>query len=596
MPPIAGSGTPPIVAAVNADRRANWASYCDGLIDIAIDPAFSDSSNRTYFQADSTHWTTAADTVVANMVKTDVLGAGGSPGIGLANPTQSLAGYMGDPNGVGYFASAYAEWPGSGFNDTFTTYTVGDTLGVCLRSSSVEFYKGSTLVGTATAIPSGSLYPAVLLSNTGDAGRANFGATSFSFLPSGATAWDVGITGTLQTLGALGQTATAVGGGAAGITLNPADKFTDIVLTGANLTATYTTSRPSGNVNIRGNTAGAPDNYFEVVFNTLVSGTSTAGIGIANLSQPLTNYPGNPNAVGWFKTGYAEWPGSGFSNNFGTFAAGDVLGVFRRVTSVEFYKNGTLVGTATTLPTGALYPIISPANNTEAVTVNFGATAFSFAPSGALVWGATGTGGPRTGQVAQTLPSLGQVAVASGPGGSAALSWDPAAMGSGITLSNSNLTASVTSSSATQLRSTVGYSSGKHYAELTLVAISSNSVLGIEDNTFSLDGYPGSDGHGLGWYPNAYAGYNSNWLLLNAYSSGYTIGVAYDAGLKRVWFSLNGTWMGDPVAGTGYIDMSSPGLTGPGYIMFGGVNGDSATINFGTTAFSYAPPTGFSSP
>jgi lysophospholipase L1-like esterase len=60
--------------AVNADRRANWASYCDGLIDIAANPVFSDSTNRTYYQSDSVHWTTAADAVVANLVKTALLG------------------------------------------------------------------------------------------------------------------------------------------------------------------------------------------------------------------------------------------------------------------------------------------------------------------------------------------------------------------------------------------------------------------------------------------------------------------------------------------------------------------------------------------
>lgn len=532
-----------------------------------------------------------------------IISGSGNPGVGLANLTQSLAGYMGDPNGVGYFASGYAEWPGSGFDDIFVTYTNGDVIGVYLKASSVEFTKNGTLVGTATTLPSGSLYPAVLVANTGDVGIANFGSTNFAHLPVGATAWNAGGTGTgprtataAQTLGALGQVAGTMGSGAAGVILNPADKFTDIVLTNANLSATYTTSRPSGNVEVRGNTPGDPNSFFEVTFSTLVSGTSTAGLGIANLSQSLsTGFPGDPNAVAYYKVGFAAWPGTPGTTFSDTFDVGDVLGVFRKVVSVEFYKNGTLVGTATAVPTGDLYPFISLANNTDAATVNFGASAFAFPPAGSHAWGITGSTGPRSAQVAQTLPSISQVLIASG-GTGLALTWDPAAMGSGITLSNGDLTASITSGSATQLRTTVGYSSGKHYAEMTLVSAGSGAALGIEDSTFGLSGFPGADGHGLGWYPNGWVGYNNNWVNIGNFNSSDIIGFAYDATAKRAWFSINGTWIGDPVAETGYIDMSSPGLTGAAYIMFGGVSGDSATINFGVSGFAFTPPTGFSTP
>jgi hypothetical protein len=58
--------------AVNTDRRTNWAAYCDGLIDVDANAAFSDPNNATYFQSDHLHWTTAADTIVANLVKTAV--------------------------------------------------------------------------------------------------------------------------------------------------------------------------------------------------------------------------------------------------------------------------------------------------------------------------------------------------------------------------------------------------------------------------------------------------------------------------------------------------------------------------------------------
>jgi hypothetical protein len=96
-----------------------------------------------------------------------------------------------------------------------------------------------------------------------------------------------------------------------------------------------------------------------------------AGAGVANASQTLaTGYPGNPNGVGWFYSAYAEWPGSGTSNLFQNFATGDVLGVLLKSSSVQFYKNGTLVGTAAALPAGALYPIIQlNANSSASLTL-----------------------------------------------------------------------------------------------------------------------------------------------------------------------------------------------------------------------------------
>jgi hypothetical protein len=207
-----------------------------------------------------------------------------------------------------------------------------------------------------------------------------------------------------QTLATLSQTATAI----SGYVLNPIDKHPDIVLSGGNLTATYTTSNTSGNVNVRGTQPGSTGRYFEVTFGTIVTGqVAGAGIGLANLSQSLTGYPGDPNSVGWFGTdGYAEWPGSGFSNNFGTFTTSNVLGVLLKASSVEFYKTGTLVGTATALPSGSLYPVISLANNTDAGTANFGATALSYLPAGATSWDGTQTSGTRTAVVAQTLGGL----------------------------------------------------------------------------------------------------------------------------------------------------------------------------------------------
>jgi hypothetical protein len=255
-----------------------------------------------------------------------------------------------------------------------------------------EFYKNGILVGTATNLPTGTLYPILSLANNTESATANFGSSPLSFLPNGMTSWDGSQIGT----GATGTTTSAVA-------LSTTDKAPSVVLSNGNLTAT--SSGTSGAV--RGVQSGVADRYFEVKFGTIATGAGTPGIGVANATQALTNsYPGDPNGVGWFASGYTEWPQSGTSYNFGTFATGDVLGVLLKASSVQFYKNGSLVGTAVTLPAGQLYPIISLANGTDSATVNFGATPLSFLPAGAASWdgsqvksgggGAVGGGGTIT--------------------------------------------------------------------------------------------------------------------------------------------------------------------------------------------------------
>ena len=215
----------------------------------------------------------------------------------------------------------------------------------------------------ALATPSfGSLYPIVSLANSGDAATANFSATSFAHLPVGAAGWDA---------------ATS-----SNVILNASDKYAD-----SGLTATYNTSNPSGNKNIRGNTAGAAGRYFEAKIIQVGNGNGqTIGLGLANLTQSLTSYPGDPNSAAWFGSGYAEWPGSGFSDSWSSFTNGDLIGIYLKTSSVDFYKNGILVGTAVALPSGTLYPIVSLANNGDSVTVNFGDTPYSYLPSGAAAW------------------------------------------------------------------------------------------------------------------------------------------------------------------------------------------------------------------
>jgi hypothetical protein len=191
----------------------------------------------------------------------------------------------------------------------------GDVLGVLLKASGVLFYKNGTLVGTATALPAGALYPIISLANANDTATANFGATALRYLPQNATSWDGS------------QTNFGVG-------WNSADKYTGIQLSNNNLTASYTTTNPSGNVDVRGSIAAQPNRYFEVKFSTLVTGQAhTAGLGLANTTQSLSATPQDPNSAAWLGNGVFSYPGTS-GTNWGTFAAGDVLGVlFKSVTT-----------------------------------------------------------------------------------------------------------------------------------------------------------------------------------------------------------------------------------------------------------------------
>jgi hypothetical protein len=476
----------------------------------------------------------------------------------------------------------------------------------------------------------------------------------------------------------IGNNAAMVG---QNVTLNPSDKSADITLSNGNLTFTGTNT-PGHNYNVRGTQAGAAGRYFEVTYSTIAANTGTPGVGVANLSQSLSAYPGDPNAVGWFQSGYTEWPGSGYSNNFGTFAVGDVLGVYRRTSTIEFFKNGAIVGTAVGLPSGALYPIISPLTNGDTGTANFGATALSYLPLGATSWDGsqtnTDTGahsgtftltgrkcraGRRISALSGTFSLTGRTAgmsvgaalavsspygltgnaasmavglsansasfamtgraalIATGHGlaagsGTFAMTGRDAAIGvpnamnpsdagpSGeLTFSNSNKTVTHTLADNTfaAVRSLRGWSTGKHYAEIHIdyTTGGGNTAIGIFDNSSTppQNSAWGNSSDGFAYWSNGWGSYNANWVQMGSgLTTGTTLMIAYDADLKRAYLGANGTWFNscNPSAGTGYIDMSSPGPSGAVYLSIGIGRGDVMTAYFTNASFAYTPPTGFS--
>lgn len=172
--------------------------------------------------------------------------------------------------------------------------------------------------------------------------------------------------------------------------------------------------------------------------------------------------------------------------------------------------------------------------------------------------------------------------------------WNPSDKDSDITLSNGDLTATMTGFGG--VRSTIGKSSGKWYFEVTVDAVASFfRQVGIGDNAFNLNDEIGNSA--TGWAYNytgvkvtngGGASYGDSWAAADV------IGCALDMDSGKVWWRKNGTWQasGDPASGTG---AAYTGLSGTIYAAVSAFGGNEFTANFGASAFSHSAPSGFNS-
>lgn len=113
--------------------------------------------------------------------------------------------------------------------------------------------------------------------------------------------------------------------------------------------------------------------------------------------------------------------------------------------------------------------------------------------------------------------------------------------------------------SSENVKSNIGYSTGKRYFEFRLDATTGSAnnyhMIGIAPATTPAAGYPGStsDSWGLEWQTGLV--YNNLVSIGTGSASGAAVGdiisVAVDFDAGKIWFGKNGTWTGNPVAGTG---------------------------------------------
>lgn len=176
-----------------------------------------------------------------------------------------------------------------------------------------------------------------------------------------------------------------------------------------------------------------------------------------------------------------------------------------------------------------------------------------------------------------------------------AVTWNPADKHANITLSNGDLTASVSTAVWASARATMSKASGKWYWEVTIDAGTANFYIGIATSATPVDYRVGEDAYsygyqhsGLKWHNNSSASYGST------YGAGDVIGVALDLDNGKIWWSKNGVWQasGDPAAGT---NEAYSGLSGA-FFPAVSLRKDSLitnTANFGASAFAYPAPSEF---
>lgn len=192
--------------------------------------------------------------------------------------------------------------------------------------------------------------------------------------------------------------------------------------------------------------------------------------------------------------------------------------------------------------------------------------------------------------------------VSSGP----ASTWNSADKSGNIVLSGSDLIAASNSGSNGGVRSTIGRSSGKLYAEFTVGAslAGSNSGVGIVTSGQALTNIAPSNGTN-GFLISPFGGGS---LYFNGSGAGFSIGgfaasdvirMAIDFTGSKAWAARNnGSWNGtiaDPATGTNGVNIAAVFPGSAAYCFLCSNNsGDGVTANFGASAFTYTPPSGYS--
>lgn len=180
------------------------------------------------------------------------------------------------------------------------------------------------------------------------------------------------------------------------------------------------------------------------------------------------------------------------------------------------------------------------------------------------------------------------------------VTWNPSDKSASITLSGSNLTATlvVGASDWESVRASKSRSGVKRYFEIT-IGTGPFMEVGVGNGSMSLASYLSDTSNGIGYRGDSGEIRINDVVLATAqtYTSGDTLRAAIDDVNDRAWFSKvgqnwNGSGTANPATNTGGVDISAiTGALFPALAMF--ANGHSATVNFGDTPFAGTIPAGF---
>jgi hypothetical protein len=170
----------------------------------------------------------------------------------------------------------------------------------------------------------------------------------------------------------------------------------------------------------------------------------------------------------------------------------------------------------------------------------------------------------------------------------AAVTWNPADKNASVTLSNGNKTANAASASQT-VRATSSKSTGAWYFEVVFTGNSfSFTVAGIANASALLTQYVGANANGYSHGTGGFSYFNgSGTASAPTLFPGDTLMVAVDLTNLKIWFGVNGTWTGNPAAGTGQQYTIASGTYYPA------CSPRQTDLILATPTTTYSPPTGF---